>query len=156
MFTPGSSHVGIGSGFVVARNIVATNFHVVKDWRDGRITFGGQERTFPITKLLAQDQTHDLALVQINAPDVPPLPLAADDSPEVGSHVWVIGSPVILGSPVVLENTFSDGTVSRLEPDLVQITAPVSHGNSGGPVLNSKGQVIGVTVMSAKDGKRHF
>ena len=138
----------LGTGFVVAPNIIATNLHVIEGAAGGEVKFIGKERRCPISFFLTKDPMHDLALVQINAPDVPPLLLAGDEPPDVGSAVFVIGNPQ------GFEGTFSTGNISRLEGDqYLQITAPISEGSSGGPVINSESKVIGVTVITVKSGQ---
>ena len=132
-----------GSGFFVFSNLIATNFHVI----DGASGVGarsvGEETIYPIEQIRAVDEENDLAILQVSAPEILPLPLGDSESVAVGEKIYVSGNP--LG---VLEGTFSDGMISAIRGQgaekLLQVTAPISVGNSGGPVLNTRGEVIGV------------
>jgi S1-C subfamily serine protease len=141
----------MGSGFVIAPNIVVTNNHVVKGARRGVVKFVGRDAPYQISRFTAFDPFNDLALVAITAPDVPSLTLRPDSSPELGDEIYVIGNPE------GLEATFSRGNISgfrrRDGHDWLQITAPISHGSSGGPVLNASGEVIGVAVATLSNGQ---
>ena len=143
-----------GSGFFIRPGRVVTNLHVVE--RAHRVevrTFGGKGRTYPADGLLAADEEGDLAVLGVGAADErqPAAELAAA-LPEEGEKVFVIGSPLRL------EGSVSDGIVSALRevPSLgriVQITAPISHGNSGSPVFNMQGQVVGVVTIKVTNGQ---
>ena len=97
------------------------------------------------------DEENDVAIMEVNAPNRKPLSLANDNSPEIGADVYAVGSPE------GLEGTFSKGNISGLRrvgnSDRLQITAPISHGSSGGPVLNAFGEVIGVSVSMLESGQ---
>src|SRR5207245_4647264 len=102
---------------------------------------------------LAIDEEADLALLSVNLPEEKsrPLPLAAA-LPEQGEQIFVIGNPLRL------EGSVSDGIVSAVRevPDvgrIIQITAPVSHGNSGSPLFNMRGQVIGIVTVKVTNGQ---
>ena len=92
-----------------------------------------------------------MALIKIPGVAVPAVDFDNSDAVEIGETVYAIGSPV------GLEGTFSNGIVSGFrnvgEQRLIQITAPISPGSSGGPVTNSKGAVVGVAVATLKDGQ---
>ena len=89
--------------------------------------------------------------LQVTAPGVPPLPLGDSDSVEIGATVYVVGNP-----KGYLEGTFSNGIISGVREGAtnkqLQMTAPISPGSSGGPVLNGKGEVIGVSSMIVEGG----
>ncbi len=133
-----------GSGFFVQRNLIVTNFHLINGLTRGGARVVGQEITYPIEKINVEDEKRNLAILQVSAPGIEPLPIGNSESVAVGDQVYVIGNP--LG---VLEGTFSGGIISAIrEVDgvkLFQVTAPISEGNSGGPVLNAQGEVIGVS-----------
>ena len=133
-----------GSGFFVQPNQIATNFHVIDGSAGGKARLVGQETVYRVERISAVDEKHDLAILQVSAPGVEPLPIGDSEFVEVGEQIYVSGNP--LG---VLEGTFSDGIISAIrEVDAVklfQVTAPISEGNSGGPVLNVQGEVIGVS-----------
>ena len=96
-------------------------------------------------------QQRDLVLLKISASQTASLSLGDSDKVEVGDSVFAIGNPQ------GLEGTFSQGIVSSIREigsdKLLQITAPISPGSSGGPVLNSEGEVIGVSVATFRDGQ---
>jgi S1-C subfamily serine protease len=107
---------------------------------------------YEVEGIVAIDFESDLALLKLKGVKAKPLVLA--DSKEVK-----IGAPVfVLGSPKGLEGTFSTGIVSSIrklgkDKDLIQVTAPVSHGSSGGPVLDADGRVIGIAVATMTEGQ---
>ena len=142
-----------GSGFFVAHGIIATNLHVVEGVFNGYVKRVGMDRTYRIEGIIAMDSLQDLALIKISDVSSAVLPLGSSDKVQVGESVYVAGNP--LG---FLEGTFSNGIVSgvrefRVGSKRIQITAPVSEGSSGGPVLNSKGEVIGVAVAIITAGQ---
>lgn len=133
-----------GSGFFVQPNRIVTNFHVIDGSAGGTVRLVGQETVYPVERIFVVDKKHDLAILQVLAPGVEPLPIGDSEFVEVGEQIYVLGNP--LG---VLEGTFSDGIISGIREvdgvELFQVTAPISEGNSGGAVLNAKGEVIGVS-----------
>ncbi|MEO5678379.1 MAG: trypsin-like peptidase domain-containing protein [Acidimicrobiales bacterium] len=135
---------GIGSGFVLrhtgSRSTLVTNFHVVEDaWRSPSRQVGvaneGQRLTGTVVRVAEQQ---DLALVEVAA-DLPAL-ARATAPPKVGDPVLAIGSPLGLGGSA------SSGIVSAVRTGALQFSAPVSPGNSGGPVVDRHGSVLGVTT----------
>lgn len=140
----------IGSGFFVSEDIVATNAHVIEDSGSGSAKLVGQEQTFQILGTLAIDRHADLALLKV-AGKAPSLRLSRGPIPTVGDNVYVIGNP--LG----LEGTFSEGIVSGVRKagtdSILQMTAPISPGSSGGPVMGADGEVVGVAVATFKEGQ---
>ena len=140
----------IGSGFFVSDDIVATNAHVIQGAGSGSAKLVGQKQTFQVLGTLVVDAHADLALLKVSG-GAPSLGLSRGPAPVVGDNVYVIGNP--LG----LEGTFSEGIISGVratgEDSLLQMTAPISPGSSGGPVLNAAGEVIGVAVATFKEGQ---
>ena len=136
--------VSRGSGFFVHRNLIATNFHLIDGLTRGGARVVGRDMTYPIEKICVEDEKHDLAILQVSAPGIQPLPIGDSESVAVGDQIYVVGNP--LG---VLEGTFSEGIISAIrEVDAVKlfrVSAPISEGNSGGPVLSALGEVIGVS-----------
>lgn len=143
---------GTGSGFFVAPGLVATNFHVVKGKTSGTVRLFGTDKEFAIVGYTAIDVERDLAILKVRAFGVKPLLLGNGDDLQVNDDVYAVGNP--LGLPY-LEGTVSYGKVSGIRegPTLkwIQMTAPMTHGNSGGPVLNSRGEVIGISTVIVLD-----
>ncbi len=139
-----------GSGFFVAPNIIATNYHVIQGSRSAACFPSNSNKRYQIEGVVAADRDRDLALLKVRGLDRPAIPISTEPV-RIGQRVYVIGTPQ--GLPA----TFSDGIVSALRQhsgyDLVQITAPISPGSSGGPVLNAQGQLIGVAVSQSREGQ---
>ena len=142
------------SGFVVKEGTIVTAYHVIKDMTTGSTArVIGQAITYPIESVLAVDEPHDIAILRSNAL-APPLPLGNSDTVRIGETVYVTGHPDgYIGS-------FSTGVVAAIRPGdelvadkVLQITAPVSAGSSGGPVLNAQGDVIGILNGNDSDGQ---
>jgi tetratricopeptide (TPR) repeat protein len=143
-----------GSGFFVRPGEVMTNMHVIRGAHRVEIhTLEGKGRTYPVAGALAVDEEADLALLSVDLPADRSRPLTFTNTlPDEGEQVFVIGNPLRL------EGSVSDGIVSAVRevPDLgriIQITAPVSHGNSGSPLLNMRGQVIGIVTVKVTNGQ---
>jgi len=140
----------LGSGFFVAPGVVATNAHVIAGASSGTAKLVGSNRKLEIIGSLAIDAHADLALLRVDS-GAPSLPLSQVGPPSVGDSVYVVGNP--LG----LEGTFSNGIVSavrNIEDDVyIQMTAPISPGSSGGPVMDDGGSVIGIAVATFQDGQ---
>ena len=142
-----------GSGFFInGQGHLVTNHHVIQSMATAKVkTDDG--KTYPMTTVLAVDQNADLALCQVDIPGGSPNFLTVcREVPEVGERV------VVIGSPQLLENTVSEGIVSAIRTDThkgqaIQMTAPISPGSSGGPVLNLKGEVVGVSTFFRKGGQ---
>ncbi|HMF57822.1 MAG TPA: trypsin-like peptidase domain-containing protein, partial [Pyrinomonadaceae bacterium] len=143
-----------GSGFFARANQVITNLHVIAGAQRAAIrTLDGKGRTYPVTGILGVDEEGDLAVLGVNMPEGRARPLEViTELPEEGESVFVIGNPLRL------EGSVSNGIVSAVREvpgigKILQITAPVSHGNSGSPVFNMKGQVIGVVTIRVTNGE---
>jgi tetratricopeptide (TPR) repeat protein len=143
-----------GSGFFIRPGKVVTNSHVIRGAHRVEIhTLEGKGRTYPVAGALAVDEEADLALLSVDLPAERSRPLTFTNTlPEEGEQVFVIGNPLRL------EGSVSDGIVSAVRevPDLgriIQITAPVSHGNSGSPLFNMNGQVIGIVTVKVTNGQ---
>jgi S1-C subfamily serine protease len=143
-----------GSGFFIRPGQVVTNLHVIRG--AGRIevkTLDGKGRVYPAAGILAVDEEGDLALLRV---DTPPERTRsselAEAQPEEGEKVFVIGNPL------KLEGSVTDGIVSAVREvpgvgKIIQTTAPISHGNSGSPIFNLKGQVVGVVTVKVTNGQ---
>jgi len=140
---PQEADRGVGSGFIIESNgLILTNAHVVEGATTIYVTLT-DKREFK-AKLLGLDKRTDIAVVKIDARDLPKLPLG--DSSRVRVGEWVLA----IGSPFGLENTVTAGIVSAKSRDtgdylpFIQTDVAVNPGNSGGPLLNTAGQVIGI------------
>ncbi|MGO9492910.1 MAG: trypsin-like peptidase domain-containing protein [Terracidiphilus sp.] len=148
------NEVSLGSGFIVsADGKVVTNYHVIQNAYSGVVKLANGS-FFPVEGVLAVDTDKDLAILKVEGKKLPFLNIAPTLDLNVGDQV------VAIGSPLGLEGTVSDGIVSALREeapgkDWIQTTAPVSHGNSGGPLLNMRGNVVGVITwgISLQEGQ---
>jgi S1-C subfamily serine protease len=142
--------ISLGSGFFVRDGIVATNLHVIERASSGYVKIIGQQPKYPIAGIVGSDPEHDLVLLKVSA-SAPALQLGEATKISVGDEVFAIGNP--LG----LEGTLSQGIVSGIRQvgsdTLLQITAPISPGSSGGPVLTAQGDVVGVAVATFSGGQ---
>lgn len=142
-----------GSAFFIAPGHIVTNYHVIEGGGMGEI-YTHEGFAYPVARILATDPTADLAVLEVELPQgvqIEALPIARVDVQE-GEDV------VVIGNPMGLQGTVSQGIVSAVRRPtsglpLVQITAPISQGSSGSPVLNMRGEVIGVAVMYASEGQ---
>ena len=143
--------LGLGSGFFVQPNQIATNLHVVAGASRGYAKRVGQKTKYDIEGITAIDAKWDLVILKVTAFGTRALSLGDSDTVLVGETVYAVGNPH------GLEGTFSQGIISsvrRVGTDkLLQLTAPVSPGSSGGPVLNGRGKVIGVSVATFRSGQ---
>ena len=138
--------VGIGTGFIVRSDgHIATNLHVIAGSSNLKVKLldGTEHR---VTRVIAADYKRDLAIIAIEATGLPTLNIGNSDEVNAGDRVIAIGNP--LG---FLDYTVSDGLISSIRPldenvTLLQISAPISQGSSGGPLFNLYGEVIGVAV----------
>ena len=143
-----------GSGFFLRPGQVVTNLHVIRGAVKAEIkTLDGKGKVFPVNGTLAIDEEGDLALLSVETPTERPR------STELASELPDEGEPIfVIGNPLKLEGSVSDGIVSAVRevPNsyrIIQITAPISHGNSGSPVFNWKGQVLGVVTIKVTNGQ---
>ena len=140
--------LGIGSGFFVKPNLIATNYHVIEGAASGTAKLIGKYTTYNIEGITATDRTNNLALLKVTAYGIEPLPLGDSVNVNIGATVHVIGS--LKG----MERTFSDGIVSAINPEediqkwIHIIGASISSRSNGAPVLDSKWNVIGVFVST--------
>jgi tetratricopeptide (TPR) repeat protein len=143
-----------GSGFFLRPGEVVTNLHVIRGAKRCEVkTLDGKGKVFPVAGTLAIDEEGDLALLSVDMPrERPRASELAQTLPDEGESVFVIGNPL------KLEGSVTDGIVSAVREvpnvgNIIQITAPISHGNSGSPVFNLKGQVIGVVTVKVTNGQ---
>ncbi len=143
---------GLGTGFVVKKEgWIATNLHVILG-ATALVVATPDRREYPVLEVLAVDDARDLALLRIEAPDLSQLALGDSDAVHAGDSV------VAIGHPLGLEDTVSNGLVSAIrviDPSItvLQISAPIAPGSSGGPLLSDKGEVIGVATAYSTAGQ---
>jgi len=143
---------GLGTGFVVRKDgWVATNFHVVRGATAVTVVFSNH-REFPVVEIMNANRLHDLVILRIDAQNLPVLPIGDSDQVRPGDSVLAIGHP--LG----LEDTVSNGLISAVREvhaglSVLQISAPIAPGSSGGPLFNDRGEVIGVATAVSTSGQ---
>jgi hypothetical protein len=143
--TVSNSGGALGSGFLISSDgTIVTNYHVIKGAEGLGVKFAQEKELITNVSVLKIDAVRDIALIKINTP-VNATPLSLGDSDQV-----VIGERVVaIGNPQGLQNTVSDGLVSAVRDTSglkqIQISVPISHGSSGGALINMRGQVIGIT-----------
>lgn len=134
-----------GTGFFIEPDILVTNFHMINGFASGVAKFANDDTPHPIVRVLATDPTNDLAILYVPGTGAPALKIA-NYQPQIGQTVYVAGSP--LGLPGV----FSTGIISSFQDGELEVTAPVSHGNSGSAVLDASGNVLGVINSGRPEG----
>ncbi len=148
-----SKPLSIGSGFFIRNNQIATNYHVIKGANKGIVKILGSNVSFNIevNDLIIFDDSYDLAILEIKTGHFKELKIADSDKVSVGEKIYAIGNPQ------GLEGTFSEGIISGFRNEgynkIIQITAPISEGSSGGPILNIKGEVVGISYAGLKSGQ---
>jgi S1-C subfamily serine protease len=149
---------GQGSGFVIDRDgYIITNAHVVDGGDTAQVSFADNQSF--TAKVVGRDQSTDVALLKVNAPAAAlhPIELGSSSSLRVGDQV------VAIGNPFGLDRSASTGIVSALGRTIeapngftitgaIQTDAAINHGNSGGPLLDMQGQVVGITAQIAQSG----
>jgi tetratricopeptide (TPR) repeat protein len=143
----------LGSGFFISQNgDIVTNYHVLQGANSAEVKTS-DDKTYPITYIVAENEQSDIICLSVDIPSQYVYPLSLSITiPEVGERIIVYGSPLGWG------NTVSDGIVSAIRdiPDygkVIQITAPISPGSSGSPVLNMQGEVIGIATFQSIEGQ---
>ncbi|WP_219638277.1 S1C family serine protease [Cohnella sp. CFH 77786] len=147
--------IGFGTGFVINKDgLILTSEHVVRNAREIKVSlYDGKQCS---GELVWSDQDHDIALLKLDSEqNLPPLPLGSSRRSEVGEIVMSVGNP--LG----LENSLTSGVISRKHKsvavsdtelqDIIQTDCAINPGSSGGPLINLKGQVIGMNAFMAKN-----
>ncbi|MGA7522205.1 MAG: trypsin-like peptidase domain-containing protein [Acidobacteriaceae bacterium] len=144
-----------GSGFILDKQgHILTNYHVIANARKVEVQTHDKHRY--TAQIIGSDRLHDLALLQINAPNLTPAVLASSHDLQVGQQVFAIGNPF------GLSGTMTAGIISAIRSvrgpqgapieNAIQTDAAINPGNSGGPLLNSQGEVIGINSMIAQNG----
>jgi hypothetical protein len=153
--TISSAHV-LGTGFVVrADGWIATNLHVISAEPHMKVTLR-DGRKLDVVEVLSASPDHDLALVRVEAKGLPVLPLGDSSALRPGDPI------VAIGNPMGLEDTISNGLVSAFRKvsdtfEVLQVSAPIAPGSSGGPLFNDHGEVVAIaTLVSRMDQNLAF
>lgn len=140
-----------GSGFFINQNgLAVSNYHVFYGTNKGaeQIKLVGSDNAYKVVEVIANDKDNDFIMFRVNCSNTKYIPIAKD-KPRVGEKVYAIGSPR------GLENTFSSGEISQWrDKNLMQISALIDHGSSGGALINEYGQVVGITSGTFADGSQ--
>lgn len=142
-----------GTGFLInANGLLVTNYHVIEGMVEGAVVYGPEQYVM-IDRVIRQDTLNDWAVIRV-LPGMPPgvvLPVARE-MPRVGEECFAIGNPR------GLTQTLSTGVISgyRGEERLIQTTAEITHGSSGGPLFNRRGEVIGITTKGLGEANLNF
>ena len=145
---------GQGSGFIIDKDgHIITNYHVIANARQVEVTLNNRKKYR--AEIVGTDRSHDLAVIQIKAPDLQPTTLGDSSNLQVGQRVYAIGNP--FGPAGTLTRGIVSSIRSVQEPDgmtideAIQTDAAINPGNSGGPLLNGHGDVIGINTMIASN-----
>lgn len=141
-----------GSGFFISADKIITNNHVIEKSSSVVVHLNNGKR-FNVKGVLAIDGEGDLAVLQVDVPQNLAVPLSIEKLvPQEGESI------VVIGNPYGLEGSVTNGIVSAVREisgygKIIQITAPISPGSSGSPVVNMRGQVIGIATLQAAEGQ---
>lgn len=140
-----------GSGFFInSDGLAVSNYHVFQGTSIGaeQIKLADSDEVYKVEEVIHSDENEDFILFRVGVSNTNYIPLAKY-KPQVGEKVYAIGSPR------GLENTFSSGEVSQWrDKNLMQISALIDHGSSGGALINEYGEVVGITSGSFADGSQ--
>lgn len=146
-----------GSGAFIAQNKIVTNFHVIEVGQMFEITLNSNNELKHEARVLKVNRVHDIAILEIDT-------FFPDKVLKINKNYPAIGDDIIVaGTPLGFEGTISKGNISAVRKfppddyDLFQISAPISPGSSGGPVVNLNGELIGISVAGVKaDGAQNL
>lgn len=151
IFTSDGSNAYQGSGFFINNDgLAVSNYHVFKGTGIGleQIKLLGDDKVYNVSEVICKSDNEDFILFKVDCENTNYIPIASE-KPKIGEKVYAIGSPR------GLENTFSSGEVSQWRADnLMQISALIDHGSSGGALINEFGEVVGITSGSFADGSQ--
>ncbi len=142
----------LGTGFAISERRIATNLHVIDGAEEAFIQLVDGSR-FRVRRVIAYDELQDLAILETAARGFSPLRLAESDELKQGERIYAIGNPLGLDYTIT-EGLFSGRRRFRNAGDLelLQVSADLSEGSSGGPLLNERGEVIGIATRVLRDG----
>ncbi len=143
--------LSLGSGVIIDNGVIVTNIHVINGASFGYITMDNTDRQIEIEGVLALDTLNDLALLSVPNAISNQKIIIQNTYPKVGERIYATGNPKGLAG------TFSEGNVSAIRnfdnKSLVQISAPISPGSSGGAIVNQSGELVGIAVSGIADGQ---
>lgn len=140
----------LGSGFALGSNCIVTNAHVIQNPRSVRVwSYDGTERD---AQVVGMDEDQDIAVLVVSNAQFPVLSVADPGDMRTGDDVYAIGAPKSMAY------TLTKGVISAKERQIgrysyIQTDAPINEGNSGGPLLNAAGQVIGMNTLKMNDSE---
>lgn len=145
-----------GTGFFVTPELIVTNYHVVDNAKTIEIKFKNSQKAS--ATVVTKDPVNDLALLKVNTAEftATPLPISRDPGIKDGDAVYTVGFPIpgLLGTNAKLSQGIINSTTGvQDDVRMLQISIPIQPGNSGGPLLNAKGQVVGVVTASVNPYK---
>lgn len=140
-----------GSGFFISNDgLAVSNYHVFKGTTMGYegIKLPNSDQIYHVEEIIHRDETEDFIIFRVNIKNSNYIPISST-KPRIGEKVYAIGSPY------GLENTFSSGEVSQWrDQNLMQISASIDHGSSGGALINEYGEVVGITSGTFMEGSQ--
>src|SRR5207253_7466111 len=152
---------GLGSGVIVSNDgYILTNNHVVDGADDIRVEMTDGQTVIKTVKakLVGTDKPSDLAVIKIDTTGLHPVVLGNSDSVQVGDVVLAVGNPLGVGQTVTMGIISAEGRSTGVGDgsyeDFLQTDAPINHGNSGGALVNTRGELVGINsqIMSNTDG----
>jgi len=157
---PNVISVFTGTGWITNNGFIVTNYHVVEGQIEIKVRFNSLNKDTCGAKVILSDKYNDLAVLQLDdvrKNTLQGIPISSI-SPKIGERVFTIGFP--LSNVMGKRPKITDGIISSLsgiqdDPRIIQTTVPIQSGNSGGPLLNMKGEVVGVTTsrLVSENGK---
>ena len=152
----GATDTEIGSGVIVAADgVIVTNNHVVDEADRIEVTLADGRRF--VANLVGADEKRDLAVLRIDAAELPAATWGDSDSLEVGEMVWAIGNPYGLDRTLtygIISALGRRGVVGNTFGDFLQTDASINPGNSGGPLVDVHGSIMGITTAIAQPGSK--
>ena len=151
-----------GSGFLIEKNLLVTNFHVVEGFRNGLVRNNDKTPKYNIDEILKVDTKNDIAILRVEGIESPQTLAISDKIPNIGDPIKALGCPKGLEATVCggiisqyRERNGTDVAESGEYAQLFQIDADINHGSSGGPIVNDKGHVVGIAVSGLGDGMNY-
>lgn len=136
--------VKFGSGVMLPSGDIGTNCHVIKG---GEYFLVGRNKKYVPASLFAENEEKDICILEVKEKTGTPVQLGSSRSLRVGQRVYAIGAPE------GLELSLSEGLVSQIRDSLIQTSAPISHGSSGGGLFDSNARLLGFTTLTFKNGQ---